>query len=329
MSGANLMDRKATYTRAQFIVIISVAVAFILILLAKDYFLGALFAVIIWSYLLSMELLTTRFLSGPTTRNEALDDEKWLKVQTTRNGFPVDGRLRLQEGKAPMMICLHGWSSSTARMGPLMRDFHRMGMHTMALEYRNHGDGGDTKEWTSMKVVDDLDQLMADCIDRDSVSEVYLYGHSMGAFIIFAASRICDNSWWNKSVKGAILESPMTSYPEVFRRMTTSLSVLRIPLKRRLLRAWKSIHPETILFKWEDSQLPAWGVPKCPLLVLQAPNDEVLSPLHFELLIDILEGRLDVESHIVDGLTHGKSAVDENRDALIESWLKKRLTLHS
>jgi pimeloyl-ACP methyl ester carboxylesterase len=199
----------------------------------------------------------------------------------------------------------------------------------MALEYRNHGDGDDTKEWTSMKVVDDLDQLMADCIDRDLVSDVYLYGHSMGAFIIFAASRICDNSWWNKSVKGAVLESPMTSYPEVFRSMTTSLSFLRIPLKKRLLRAWKVIHPETIPFKWEDSQLPAWGVPNCPLLILQAPNDKVLSPLHFELLIDVLEDRLDVESHIVEGLTHSMSNVDENRDALVESWLKKQLTLHS
>jgi pimeloyl-ACP methyl ester carboxylesterase len=329
MSGVNLMDRKATYTKAQFIVIISVAVAFILILLVKGYLLGALFAVVIWSYLLLMELLTINFLSGPTTRNEALYDENWLKVQTTRNGFPVIGRLRLQEGKAPLMICLHGWSSSTARMGSLMGDFHRMGMHTMALEYRNHGDGSDTKEWTSLKIVDDLDQLIADCINKDSVSEVYLYGHSMGAFITLAASRICDKSWWNKSMKGAILESPMTSYPEVFRGMTTSLSFLRVPLKRRLLRAWKSIHPETILFEWEDSQLPAWGVPKCPLLVIQAPNDSVLSPLHFELLMDVIDDRKDVESHIVEGLTHSMSAVDENRDALVESWLEKQFTLHS
>ncbi len=323
------MDRKATYTRAQTIVIISTVVAFTLILLGRGYLLGALLAVVIWSYLLIMELLTARFLSGPPNRKEALDDEHWLKVQTTRDGFPVNGKLRLQEGKAPLMICLHGWSSSTARMGHLLREFHGMGMHTMALEYRNHGDGDDTKEWTSMKVVDDLDQLMADCIDRDLVSDVYLYGHSMGAFIIFAASRICDNSWWNKSVKGAVLESPMTSYPEVFRSMTTSLSFLRIPLKKRLLRAWKVIHPETIPFKWEDSQLPAWGVPNCPLLILQAPNDKVLSPLHFELLIDVLEDRLDVESHIVEGLTHSMSNVDENRDALVESWLKKQLTLHS
>ena len=162
MSGANLMDRKATYTRNQFILIICVVVAFTLILLVRGYLLGALFAVVIWSYLLIMELLTIRYLSGPLTRNEALDDENWLKVTTTRDGIPVCGRLRLQEGKAPLMICLHGWSSSTARMGSLMRDFHRMGMHTMALEYRNHGDGGDTKEWTSLKVVEDLDQLMAD-----------------------------------------------------------------------------------------------------------------------------------------------------------------------
>lgn len=329
MSGASLMDRKATYTRVQAIVIIIAAVGFILLLLAKGYVLGALSAFVIWSYLLIIELLATRFLAGPLTRKEALDEAKWLKVQTTRDGFPVRGRLRLQEGKAPLMICLHGWSSSTARMGPLMKDFHRMGMHTIAHEYRNHGDGGETKEWTSLKVVQDLEQLMADCIDRDTVSEVYLYGHSMGAFIIFAASRVCDDTWWNKSVKGAILESPMTSYPEVFRSMTTSLSFLRLPLKRRLLRAWKSIHPETVLFKWEDSQLPEWGVPNCPLLILQAPNDKVLSPLHFELLIDVLEGRQDVESHIVEGLTHSSSAVDENRDALVEPWLKKQLTLHS
>lgn len=329
MSGANLMDRKATYTKGQSIVIISAAIAFISLLFIEGYSLGALFAIFIWLYILIMELLLARFLSGPLTRKDALDDDNWLKVQTTRDGFPIHGKLRLQDGKAPLMICLHGWSSSTARMGPLMGDFHRMGMHTIALEYRNHGDGGHTKEWTSFKVVEDLGQLMADCIDRDSVSEVYLYGHSMGAFIIFAASRICDESWWNKSVKGAILESPMTSYPEVFHSMTTSLPILKIPLRRKLIRAWNLIHPEAIHFKWEDSQLPAWGVPKCPLLILQAPNDKVLSPLHFELLMDVIGDRPGVESHMVEGLTHSRSAVDKNRDLLIESWLKNQLTLHS
>ncbi len=329
MSGANLMDRKATYTRSQSIAIISVAVIFTLLLISKGYLLGALLAVIIWSYLVMMELLTTRFLSGPLTRKKGLDNSDWTKVQTTRDDFPVYGKLRLQKEKAPLMICLHGWSSSTARMGSLMEGFHQMGMHTIALEFRNHGDGGQSKEWTSLKVVKDLDQLMADCIDRDLVSDVYLYGHSMGSFIIFAASKICDDAWWNKSVKGAILESPMTSYPEVFRSLSKSVKLLRPLLKRRLLKAWKSIHPETVPFEWADSQLPVWGVPNCPLLIVQAPNDNVLSPLHLELLLDVLGDRKDVESHLVEGLTHSRSAKNENRDLLVESWLKKKLTLHS
>ena len=329
MSGANLMERKATYTRSQSIVIVFSSITFIVILLFKGYLKGALLAAIVWSYLLYMEFLATRFLSGPLTRKDALDDDNWVRVETTRDNFPVHGKLRLQTTKSPLMICLHGWSSSTARMSSLMYHFHNMGMHTIALEYRNHGDGGETKEWTSLKVVKDLDRMMEDCIDRDLVSDVYLYGHSMGSFIIFAASRICDDSWWNKSVKGAILESPMTSYPEVFRSLTSSLPFLRYPLKRRLLRAWKKIHPETNPFSWSDSQLPTWGVPNCPLLILQAPNDNVLSPLHLELLLDVLGDRTDVESHIVEGLTHSRSAEDENRDLLVTSWLEKKLTLHS
>ena len=323
------MERKATYSRSQSIVIVFSAIAFIVILLHNGYPIGTLLAAIIWSYLIFMEVLTTRFLSGPPTRKDALDDDNWMEVKTTRDNFPVRGKLRLQNEKAPLMICLHGWSSSTARMSSLMHDFYEMGMHTIALEYRNHGDGAETKEWTSLKIVKDLDKMMEDCIDRNLVSEVYLYGHSMGAFIIFAASRICDKSWWNKSVKGAILESPMTSYPEVFRSLTTSLPFLRYPLKRRLLAAWKKIHPETDPFSWEDSQLPSWGVPNCPLLILQAPNDNVLSPLHLELLLDVLGDRKDVESHIVEGLTHSRSAEDENRDLLVKSWLEKKFTLRS
>jgi alpha-beta hydrolase superfamily lysophospholipase len=323
------MDRKATYTGSQFIVISSAILIFSLILLAKGYLVGAILTVIIWSYLIVIELLTNRYLAGPFTRKAALEDENWIKINTTRNGFPVNGRLRLQEGKSALMICLHGWSSSTARMNHIMSNFHDMGMHTIALEYRNHGDGGETKEWTSLKIVEDLDQLMADCIDRELVSEVYLYGHSMGSFVILAASKVCDDSWWNQSVKGAVLESPMTSYPEVFRGLTSSYSILRLPLKRKLMRAWKIIHPETTTFKWNDTQLPSWGVPNCPLLIVQAPNDNVLSPLHFELLMDTLGGRQDVESHIVEGLTHSRSAVNEDRDELVESWLRKQLTLHS
>ena len=323
------MERKATYSRSQSIVIVFSAIAFIVILLHNGYPIGALLAAIIWSYLIFMEVLTTRFLSGPPTRKDALDDDNWMEVKTTRDNFPVRGKLRLQNEKAPLMICLHGWSSSTARMSSLMHDFYEMGMHTIALEYRNHGDGAETKEWTSLKIVKDLDKMMEDCIDRNLVSEVYLYGHSMGSFIIFAASRICDKSWWNKSVKGAILESPMTSYPEVFRSLTTSLPFLRYPLKSRLLAAWKKIHPETDPFSWEDSQLPSWGVPNCPLLILQAPNDNVLSPLHLELLLDVLGDRKDVESHIVEGLTHSRSAEDENRDLLVKSWLEKKFTLRS
>ena len=323
------MERKATYSRSQSIVIIFSAIAFIVILLHNGYPIGALLAAIIWSYLIFMEVLTTRFLSGPPTRKDALDDDNWMEVKTKRDNFPVRGKLRLQNEKAPLMICLHGWSSSTARMSSLMQDFYERGMHTIALEYRNHGDGAETKEWTSLKIVKDLDKMMEDCIDRNLVSEVYLYGHSMGSFIIFAASRICDKSWWNNSVRGAILESPMTSYPEVFRSLTTSLPFLRYPLKRRLLAAWKKIHPETDPFSWEDSQLPSWGVPNCPLLILQAPNDNVLSPLHLELLLDVLGDRKDVESHIVEGLTHSRSAEDENRDLLVKSWLEKKFTLRS
>ena len=323
------MQRKATYGRSQSIVIGCIFIVFIVILIFKGYLIGAFLTVITWSYLIFMEVLTTRFLSGPPTRKDALDDENWMEVKTTRDNFPVHGKLRLQNKKAPLMICLHGWSSSTARFSSLMNNFHDMGMHTIALEYRNHGDGGQSKEWTSLKIVKDLDRLMDDCIDRELVSDVYLYGHSMGSFIILAASRICDGAWWNKSVKGAILESPMTSYPEVFRSLTTSLSFLRNPLKRRLIAAWKKIHPETDPFSWEDSQLPAWGVPSCPLLILQAPNDEVLSPLHLELLLDVLGDRDDAEYHIVEGLTHSRSAEDKNRDLLVESWLKKKFTLHS
>lgn len=329
MSGANPMERKATYSRSQSIGIIFLSIVFIVVLLFKGYLMGAVLAVITWSYLLFMEVLTTRFLSGPSTRKDALDDDNWIEVKTTRDNFPVHGKLRLQNKKSPLMICLHGWSSSTARFSSLMQNFHNMGMHTIALEYRNHGAGAATKEWTSLKIVKDLDKMMEDCIDRDLVSEVYLYGHSMGSFIIFAASKICDESWWNNSVKGAILESPMTSYPEVFRSLTASLSFLRFPLKRRLLVAWKKIHPETDSFSWEDSQLPSWGVPNCPLLILQAPNDNVLSPLHLELLLDVLGGRDDVESHIVEGLTHSRSAEDKKRDLLVESWLEKKFTLHS
>ena len=329
MSGANLMERKATYSRSQSIGIIFSSIVFIVVLLFNGYLIGAFLAVITWSYLIFMEVLTTRFLSGPPTRKDALDDDNWIEVKTTRDNFPVHGKLRLQNKKAPLMICLHGWSSSTARFSSLMQNFHEMGMHTVALEYRNHGAGADTKEWTSLKIVKDLDKMMEDCIDRDLVSEVYLYGHSMGSFIIFAASKVCDESWWNNSVKGAILESPMTSYPEVFRSLTASLSFLRFPLKRRLLAAWKKIHPETDPFSWEDSQLPSWGVPNCPLLILQAPNDNVLSPLHLELLLDVLGDRDDVESHIVEGLTHSRSAEDKKRDLLVESWLEKKFTLHS
>ena len=51
-------------------------------------------------------------------------------------------------------------------------------------------------------------------------------------------------------------------------------------------------------------------------------NDNRLGRYHYDLL---LSGDLDIEAHLIESLTHSKNRVNSERDALIESWIDRKI----
>ena len=64
------------------------------------------------------------------------------------------------------------------------------------------------------------------------------------------------------------------------------------------------------------------GLPKVPILLLQAKNDTRLGRYHYDLL---LEQGLDIEEHLLESLPHSKNRVNEERDNLIINWIECKI----
>ena len=70
--------------------------------------------------------------------------------------------------------------------------------------------------------------------------------------------------------------------------------------------------------------VPIWGLPKQPTLVIQAGEDKVLGRTHYELLVSSMKDtglEENLTAHILEKMKHSGERTNSARNELISKWL--------
>lgn len=258
---------------------------------------------------------------GPAKRSMVLSEPGWDTIHANNNGVDVFGFANFQDHSTDLVVFIHGWQSSSAKFLDRMKIFNEKGLHTLSIEMRGHGMAPRTDEWTAGKVIADV-KAMLESIDLTNVQNLHFYGHSLGAFVCLGLQNDRHQGWWKERCSTLILESPMVAYSPIMEEMSGRISFLLPLLKKWAVKGFKQIHPEVGNLEWKDIDIPSWGLPKVPILLLQAANDSRLGRFHYDLL---LSQDVEVYPHLIDSLTHSKNSVNKERDNLIRQWIDSRI----
>jgi len=222
-----------------------------------------------------------------------------------------------------VMLYLHGYNSSLGRGESRCQHMHSMGPNIFGLDQRGFGEQKGKYEWTILKVIADIELLLE---RMPSVlgyvpENLWIYGHSMGGFLTIRLSAH-SSGWWNKSLRGIILESPVTSFPLIIEKKLPGRAILANSWVRHILRReYQRIHPD-LNIGYANAQIPFWGTPQVPILVLQAANDETLGNEHFNLLEEHYKDIAEI--NILHSLLHTSKVDTEERREVLEKWFSQQ-----
>jgi len=261
---------------------------------------------------------------GPSERVALFEDENWEHIQLMHNGVEIHGHLHLQDGIAPLVVFVHGWESSSERFIERMNIFRNGGCHTLAHDLRGHCHAPDTPEWTAGKIIADL-KAAFESLDKERISAVHLYGHSIGGFVCIGMNHSRHEGWWREKLGTLILESPMTVYSPIMKELTASVPFLRPLIEKMAMRGFNLIHPDAGGLTWKDVDVPDWGMPQVPTLVLQSANDKRLGMVHYDALLSNWIEDVELETHLIQSLSHSKNRVNEERDGYLIEWMNNRI----
>ena len=271
--------------------------------------------------ILCHQVLLRVIFTGPEKRSLPFNDKDWDLLRVENNGVDVYGFVNYQKIKSDIVVFIHGWQSSSEKYTERMRLFKDRGLHTMAIDMRGHGMAPDTPEWTAGKVILDV-KCILESIDTSKVDKIHFYGHSLGGFICIGMHHDRHQGWWKENYGTLMLESPMVAYSPILETMSGRISFMLPLLKRWALTGFNKIHPEVGGLEWKDIDVPHWGLPKVPILLLQSKNDNRLGRFHYDLLI---KQNLNIESHLIESLPHSKNRVNEDRDKIIVDWIGNQI----
>ena len=268
---------------------------------------------------------------APGKVKPSLESDDWELIRLQHEGPEVVVFRNLRSEKAPLMLMIHGWRSSSSSMLGRAELYLKRGFHVAIMELPGHGSAEGVQKWSAGAPVSNLIHLFKNLeavCDISLISKVYFHGHSMGGFVFLRFTRELVKINHNNLVEGYVLESPLTCYSEIFEESCRMLHVPKIikPLFwKRLQFHFNSINPNfDKITSRGDVDVPKWGLPKNPTLVVQAANDERLGQIHYQRLVDSFKdtGRLDLLTDIViDDLTHSGARENSNRDDAINTWL--------
>ena len=114
----------------------------------------------------------------------------------------------------------------------------------------------------------------------------------------------------------------MVAYSPILEEMASRISFMMPLLKRWAVKGFNRIHPEVGGLEWSDIDIPKWGLPSVPTLLLQASNDTRLGRFHYDLL---MKQDIELYPHLLDTLTHSKNKINIERDELINKWIDEMI----
>jgi len=265
----------------------------------------------------------------PTRNYVDVTDERWRDIRFSGWG-EEELKAKILPGaddNRDLILYLHGYSSSLGRGETRCQHLNGLGPHVIGLDQRGFGRQDGRLDWTLLKATADAEALLETAPQYLGFepNRVWIYGHSMGGFItIRLASH--PSGWWEGKLQGIILESPVTSFPKIIDEKLPGRMVMAKPWVRHVLRReYERIHPD-LNVRYANSELPYWGTPKVPFLVIQSAEDEVLGLDHYELLTEhLIPNDSNSSIHLIEGMPHTATVDQPVRAELVGGWLEAKL----
>jgi alpha-beta hydrolase superfamily lysophospholipase len=252
-----------------------------------------------------------------------LEDPTFEKfsIQTEDEQSELACYLKADSKSQPLVLFLHGWSSNSQRMLDRMQHLSNLGYHVAAFDYRGHGDSSHTGAWTALQAAQDAISVLDSVIKQigsDSITDLILYGHSMGGYVVCRMFHSTSKPMPIKCSK-VILESSMASFPLIYNARMQGRNKLIQHMTRAALESRYRTLSAGDYEGWDQLTIPHWGVPDTPTLLLQAELDQTLGTAHHELFCKVLGPA--TECHILQGSDHSAHGTVAERDRLIEAFI--------
>ena len=256
----------------------------------------------------------------------SIEGNGWTRTDLKTRGYTVANYYKLQEKPAKLVFLLHGWHSSSLAMKERAEHLYNLGYHVWLMEMPGHGQSEKHHFWTAGWVSLHANTAIRKALEMTNNKTCLYYGHSLGGFVGIKLS-----SWdqTKELIDSVILESPMTKYTIIIRDMPI---VRQLP--KPILRVLEEIicalfwltHLNLGPISMKDVDVPNWGLPSQPTLIVQAETDNRLGRDHYDALVHELEQQeeSDYVAHLISSLTHSGARENPDRENHIVSWLASR-----
>ena len=293
-----------------------------------------IFVIIIGSSLVNLfiEYLIIQIFKKIYFQKPSIEVEPWVELIADCRGVEARAMLNRRDQSAPLLLMIHGWKSSAESVRERAEWFCDQGWHALIVEMPGHGKAMSVEKWTAIRVVEHAVELMS-ALDSlllpEDITEITYYGHSMGGFVGLNLSKRIDDYPWGNKIKGWILESPMTKYSLVYEdsiKRNRIPKILHSSIQKRLFAQLSALHPqENTIHSLMQLDVPLWGLPQQPTLILQAEEDSILGRSHYDLLVSSMvnAGREGIlTTHLIEDLPHSGARINSTRNHHIEQWLE-------
>lgn len=295
---------------------------------------AGVFSIAVSVFSLYLEIVTQLSFRAPPKRKPMFDKQGWEVHTIAVDDCAVQHYVWIGEPSRPLALMVHGWTSGAVRMDGRAASFIERGWSVVMVDLPGHGGSDSLTKWSAEQcttiLLDSLDQLrerLPILFDHG----VWYYGHSMGAFVGLRLSKRREESSWAQQLRGWVFESPMTGYTEIHDETCNMLNipaVLRSTVLSKTLRHFNALNANAgTISSLSEADMPVWGVPREPVLLVQADPDERLGPSHSARLISCMSNGGSpglLTTHMLPDLRHTGGYLNASRKEKVDIWLDEQ-----